>query len=210
MYVSCTCDEGRTSPGQRSEWTRRISQRLKAPLPSREGDGQALMLMWTNKRKPKWVEWTIICCGEGPPMEPSLPALPFASNQGGWVRMGGRVIGREAEEDEGKVCVRERDTHKKTGRERECGGGVQNPIDFTRVLNPNTAVFYICVQPRTKDIYICNIHLNTARGQVRKISGARCKYFIYIYTHTHTHTHTHIYCIYPPHYIWCRLFRAKC
>ena len=60
------------------------------------------------------------------------------------------------------------------------------------MLNPNTAVFYICVQPHTKDIYVCNIHMNTARGQVRKISGARCKYFIYIYTHTHAHTHTRL------------------
>lgn len=29
-----------------------------------EGYGQALMLMRTNKRKPEWVEWTIICNGE--------------------------------------------------------------------------------------------------------------------------------------------------
>ena len=110
----------------------------------------------------------------------------------GW---GGGWLAERLRKMRGK-CVWERDTHKKTGRERECGGGVQNPIDFTRVLNPNTAVFYICVQPRTKDIYICNIHLNTARGQVRKISGARCKYFIYIYIHTHTHTHTHTYTVY--------------
>lgn len=59
----CTCDEGGTPPGQRDELARQISQRLKAPLPN-GGNGQALMLMWTNKRKPKWVKWTIICCGE--------------------------------------------------------------------------------------------------------------------------------------------------
>ena len=47
----------------------------------------------------------------------------------------------------------------------------QNPIDFTLVLNPNTAVFYICkcVQPLTKDICICNIHLDAARGQGQMI-----------------------------------------
>lgn len=54
---------GWTSAGQQCERTRQISQRLKAPLPS-GGYGQALMLMWTNKRKPEWVEWTIICAGE--------------------------------------------------------------------------------------------------------------------------------------------------
>lgn len=41
------------------------------------------------------------------------------------------------------MCVREK-THIGWGG-LEGLGGVQNPIDFTLVLNPNAAVFYICV-----------------------------------------------------------------
>lgn len=99
----------------------------------------------------------------GPPVELS-PSARFASNQEGEDR-----IGEDGERGRG-VCVRvydrerQKETHKKTGGERV---GVQNPIDFTRVLNPNTAVFYICecVQTLTKDICICNTHFNAARGQ---------------------------------------------
>lgn len=93
MCVCCTCDEGWTSPGQHYEWTRQISQRLKALLPN-GGNGQALMLMWTNKRKPKWVEWTIICCGEDLPW--NWACSRFASNRGfGWGGWGWRKMERE-------------------------------------------------------------------------------------------------------------------
>lgn len=109
VCVCRTCDEGWTSPGQRNEWTRQISQRLKALLPD-GGNGQALMLMWTNKRKPKWVEWTIICCGEALPWNWAC-LLCF---QSGGLRRG---IEEHGERERGE-CVWERKTHTKRLGER--------------------------------------------------------------------------------------------
>lgn len=136
-----TCVEGWTSPGQRYEWTRQISQRLKALLPS-GGNGQALMLMWTNKRKPKWVEWAIICCGEALPWNWACLLCFQSGGGGGWGGDWGRWRERKR-----RVCVWEKDTltHTQKDREREGVGGPESYWFHSCAKSKHCSVLYLLV-----------------------------------------------------------------
>lgn len=156
--VSNTCNKGWASPGQRYEWTRQISQRLKALLPS-GGNRQALMLMWTNKRKPKWVEWTIICCGEASRGRETACLLYLESR--GW---------REEPRKMERKILCERETH----TQKNC----KNPNDFSWTKHQYCNILhFLCV----RSLCVLNIYLNTIRSQVRLIAR-ECRKWSLLYT----------------------------
>ena len=69
----------------------------------------------------------------------------------GW---GGRVIGREAEEDEGKVCVRERHTQKDWERERVWWGGPESYWFHSCAKSKYCSVLYLCAASYKGHLYM--------------------------------------------------------